>query len=106
MNVQARTPVGVIEVSPAGPSAGSVQGAEQKLLDRYPPSRRKLWLSLAGAGALVIIALVDLATGPTALVVLALILAVICGIVALVAVRDESNKRRELATDRRKLGRG
>ena len=33
------------------------------------------------------------------LVVLALIGAVICGIVALVAVRDERNKRRELATD-------
>ena len=99
VNVQARTPAGVIEVAPTGPRAEAVEGAEQRLLDRYPPSRRKLWLSLAGAGALVIIALVDLVTGPTALVVLALIGALICGIVALVAVRDERNKRRELGTD-------
>ena len=69
------------------------------MLDRYPSSRRKLWLSVAGAGVLVIIALVDLVTGPTALVVLALIGAVICGIVALVAVRDERRKRQELATE-------
>jgi len=98
-NVKARTPAGVIEVGPAGASAADVEGAEQRLLDRYPPSRRKLWLSVAGAGVLVIIALADLVTGPTALVVLALIGAVIFGIVALVAVRDERRKRQELATE-------
>ena len=98
-NVKARTPAGVIEVGPAGASAAEVEGAEQRLLARFPPSRRKLWLSVAGAGVLVIIALVDLVTGPTALVVLALIGAVICGIVALVAVRDERRKRQALATD-------
>ena len=98
-NVKARTAAGVIEVGPTGASEADVQGAEQRLLDRYPPSRRKLRLSVAGAGVLVIIALVDLVTGPTALVVLALIGAVICGIVALIAVRDEGRKRRELATD-------
>ena len=89
----------MIEVGPAGASAADVEGAEQRLLDRYPSSRRKLRLAAAGAGVLVIVAVVDLVTGPTALVVLALIGAAICGIVALVAVRDEGRKRQELATE-------
>jgi hypothetical protein len=98
-NVQARTPAGVIDVGPAGPHAAAVESVEQKLLDRYPPAPHKVQVSAGVAAVLVVVGVVALLAGPTWLAVLAFIGAGISAIVALVAVRDQRRRSKELAAD-------